>query len=73
MKEMDIFKLSTALFVNSSDTIYVLSAQTLTETIANCKKDGEKCMVTSAETKYLAAVLKTAIVSKIIPKVMCAI
>ena len=38
MKEMDIFELSTALFVNSSDTIYVSSAQTLTETIANWKK-----------------------------------
>ena len=73
IREMDISELSTALFVNSTDTIYVSSAQTLTETIANCEKDGEKYMVTSADTKFLAAVLKTAIVSKIIPKVMFAI
>ena len=73
IKEMDISMISTALFKNGTETVYVSSAQTIVEAIDLCEKDGALYTVSSSESKFLAAVLKTTITSNLIPRVMFSI
>ena len=73
MRKIDITMIKTAIFKNGTETVFVSSAQTLVEAVELCEKDGALYTVSSSKSKFLAALLKTTITSKVIPRVMFSI
>ena len=73
MRKIQLTDSETALFLNGSETIFVSSAQTLPDAVSNCKKEGSEYLMLSRDSTFLAAVLKTTVNSKVIPRVMFSI
>jgi len=70
LKKIQFTEIPEAVFLNLSQTIYIANAQTLPLAEELCKKTGNPYKLVGKDVAFVAAVLKTALASNVLKKIM---